>query len=385
MKKRLPAALLAMSLTLSLLTTAALAAGHSFVRTSEDPEDDWVCSDCGGVITADLKGGYDAALSQDGKRLPADVEQTERDIRTYLDELTQNTLDRAGWYVGTVNKISYTAPDGGRDGEYRYSVTVQSYGRSGNPLLTEVTTPAMTLAVPDRSEYSDSGKGITDWVTPGYVQPGSTIYPYGPNYGGSTSSNQNVEKGPAVQRRENLAKLLWYAWISRKHSTMAFTDVPRESWFYSGVSYVWFNDLMSGVSEDRFAPDELTNRAMVWTVLARMGGAGVSPGEGQEWYERGMAWAVQRGLTDGASPMSPITREELADVLWRCAGGPITPADLSGFSDRGSVSGYALNGVCWCVANGVLQGTDGRLSPQGSVTRAELAVMIMRYGSVPRA
>ena len=384
MKKRLPGLLLAMSLTLSLFSTTALAAGHRFRPETEDPEDDWVCADCGAVITSNLLAGYDAALTQDGRSLPGSVEQTERAVRAYVEELTQDTLDRAGWYTGTVSKVSYTAPWNGRDGEYRYTVTVQSYGRSGNPVLTEVTTPALTLVVPareDGTQTNTEGSGSGGWTgsaaAPGYYSYQTNVYPY------SWAMGVSQDKDYETQRKETLMRVFWYAWISRNHSTMEFVDVPRDSWFYPGVSHVWFNNLMSGVSEDRFAPEEPASRAMVWTVLGRMSGVNVTAAEGQAWYEPAMLWAVNSGLADGKNPMGGVTREYLANMLWKCSGGLITPADLSGYSDSGKVSAYASNGVQWAVANGILQGSEGKLSPQGGVTRAELANMVMRCQMMP--
>lgn len=164
--------------------------------------------------------------------------------------------------------------------------------------------------------------------------------------------------------------------------TLPFEDVPPDSWAYAGVDYVWRIGLMSGVSETSFAPDAPTNRAMAWTVLARLRGASIEAAEGQQWYEPGLLWAARQGLGDGSDPLGGVTREYLADMLWKCAGSPFTSADLSVFSDCGQVSGEAVNGVCWAVANGILQGTDGQLSPQGGLTRAELAAMVMRFSSL---
>ncbi len=199
---------------------------------------------------------------------------------------------------------------------------------------------------------------------------------------GQSANQQASEKTEAEMQRERLEQLMWYVWLSRKYATMTFEDVPEDSWFYSGVFYVWQNSLMSGVSATSFAPEEPANRAMAWTVLARMHKVDTKAGEGAAWYEPGTDWAVRQGLGDGTDPMGSVTREYLAEMLWRCAGGPITPADLSGFSDRRQVSSYAGNGVQWAVATGVLQGADGKLSPQGSVSRAELAEMVMRFNAV---
>ena len=191
--------------------------------------------------------------------------------------------------------------------------------------------------------------------------------------------NKLEDMTPEQQQRARLERQIWYAWLATKYATMPFEDVPRDSWAFEGVNYVWRTSLMSGVSETSFAPDEPANRAMAWTVLARMLGASTAAAEGQAWYEPGVDWALRQGLGDGSNPMDSVTREYVAEMLWKCAGGPLVPADMSGFSDRGQVSGYASNGVHWAVANGILKGVDGRLSPQGSVTRAELAAMVMRF------
>ena len=193
------------------------------------------------------------------------------------------------------------------------------------------------------------------------------------------------EMTEAERQRAKLEQVLWYVWLARRYAVMSFEDVPEDSWFYDGVCYVWQNSLMSGVSDTSFAPGEPTNRAMAWTVLARMNKADVKAAEGEEWYIPGLNWAVRQSLGDGTDPMGHITREYLVEMLWRCANGPLLPAsDMSGFSDWNQVSPYAENAVRWAVANGVLQGADGKLSPQGSVTRAELAEMVMRFSLLPR-
>lgn len=184
------------------------------------------------------------------------------------------------------------------------------------------------------------------------------------------------------RQRARLEQIMWYVWLSRKYALFSFTDVPEDSWFYPGVWYVWQNSLMSGVSDTSFAPDEPTNHAMAWTVLARMNKVDVKAGPDEAWYTPAVNWAVTQGLSDGADPMSSVTREYLAEMLWRCANGPLVPANLSGFSDRGKVSAQAENAVQWAVANGIIQGADGKLSPQGSVTRAELAEMVRRFQSI---
>ncbi|MDE7243598.1 MAG: S-layer homology domain-containing protein [Oscillospiraceae bacterium] len=166
-------------------------------------------------------------------------------------------------------------------------------------------------------------------------------------------------------------------------SPMPFLDIQDGDWYYSSVDYVWKHYLMSGVSETQFAPAATTSRAMIWTVLARMNNVRTDVNPGGTWYERGMLWAMEQGVTDGSNPLGSITREQLAVMLWRNAGAPgSSGVDMSRFADFGSVSSYAQTALCWAVDIGVMNGANGLLNPQGTATRAEVAAMIMRYGEL---
>ncbi len=162
---------------------------------------------------------------------------------------------------------------------------------------------------------------------------------------------------------------------------MPFTDVQPQDWFYDNVDYVWKHYLMSGVTETQFSPNVTTSRAMIWTILARMNNVKAN-GTGSLWYEKGLLWAKERGVTDGTDPMGDITREQLATMLWRNAGRPApgAAADLSRFSDSSTVSEYAQTAVRWAASVGILNGSDGRIDPQGTATRAQVAAMVARYG-----
>ena len=164
-------------------------------------------------------------------------------------------------------------------------------------------------------------------------------------------------------------------------AVIPFTDVQPQDWFYDNVDYVWKHYLMSGVTETQFSPNVTTSRAMIWTILARMNNVKAN-GTGSLWYEKGLLWAKERGVTDGTDPMGDITREQLATMLWRNAGRPApgAAADLSRFSDSGTVSEYAQTAVRWAASVGILNGSDGRIDPQGTATRAQVAAMVARYG-----
>lgn len=163
----------------------------------------------------------------------------------------------------------------------------------------------------------------------------------------------------------------------------SFKDVPQNSWFASAVQYVTSNSLMNGTSATAFSPNATMSRGMLMTVLARY--AGESTEGGTVWYEKGMNWAKNKGISDGSAPNRNITREQLAAMLYRYAGEPDGAADLSAYTDAGSVSAYAEKAVQWCVKNGILTGkTSSSLAPKVTATRAECAAMLQRFASLTK-
>lgn len=163
----------------------------------------------------------------------------------------------------------------------------------------------------------------------------------------------------------------------------SFKDVPQNSWFASAVQYVTSNSLMNGTSTTAFSPSATMSRGMLMTVLARY--AGESTEGGTVWYEKGMNWAKNKGVSDGSAPNRNITREQLAAMLYRYAGEPDGAADLSAYADAGSVSAYAEKAVQWCVKNGILTGkTSSTLAPKATATRAECAAMLQRFASLTK-
>ena len=162
-----------------------------------------------------------------------------------------------------------------------------------------------------------------------------------------------------------------------KPSKNGFDDVASSDWFADAVKYVSDKGLMSGTGSDKFAPSATTTRAMLMTVLARY--AGEDTTGGATWYEKGMNWAKAKGVSDGTNPNADITREQLVTMLYRYAGTPAVNGSLSDFSDATSVSSYAVNAMQWAVANGIVNGSNGKLNPQNNATRAQVAAILMRF------
>ena len=187
----------------------------------------------------------------------------------------------------------------------------------------------------------------------------------------SSSSNSTFKPGQGGQPNQN----------GSQATVGSFKDVPQNSWFASAVQYVTSNSLMNGTSATAFSPSATMSRGMLMTVLARY--AGESTEGGTVWYEKGMNWAKNKGISDGSAPNRNITREQLAAMLYRYAGEPDGAADLSAYTDAGSVSAYAEKAVQWCVKNGILTGkTSSTLAPKATATRAECAAMLQRFAAL---
>lgn len=180
---------------------------------------------------------------------------------------------------------------------------------------------------------------------------------------------------------------------------LPFTDVPEGAWYEDAAAYVYKHGLMAGTSATTFAPDVTTSRAMIATILWRMAGSPVvnyamnytDVAQGQ-WCSEAIRWATSEGVVTGYGnglfgTNDPITREQLATMLWRYAqteGYDVSVGEdtnILSYTDALDVAEYAIPAMQWAVGTGIINGTgDGStLTPQGQATRAQAAVMLMRF------
>ena len=184
--------------------------------------------------------------------------------------------------------------------------------------------------------------------------------------------------------------------VTFEQAPLPFPDVTEGDWFYDAVRCAYENGLMDGVGDSLFAPNSQTTRAQLVTILYRLAGepepggdSGFSDVAAGTWYTDAVAWAAQNGIVNGVSdtefaPGDNITREQLAVILYRYAayqGYDVSQrADLSGFGDAESISGYAQEALSWAHAQGLVLGfEDGSLRPQGTASRAQIAAVLMRF------
>ncbi len=173
-----------------------------------------------------------------------------------------------------------------------------------------------------------------------------------------------------------------------------FTDVNQQLWYHEGIDYAVTKGLMKGISDTRFSPDAPMTRAMLVTVLWRhMGSPRAEPGSFSDvpadlWYSEAVAWAAENGIVNGMDettfqPDGNLTREQMAAILYRLARkswiDTSGQADLTSFADGDSVSDYAAEAMRWCVYEGILSGSDGKLLPRDNATRAQVATLLTRF------
>ena len=331
------------------------------------------------TITLDANGGTveTSTLTTNNEGKLSDLPNPNHSNNTYTfqywtlngTEVTEDTVFTGDATI--VAQWSYSGGGGGGGGSVttKYTLTFDTNGGSAIAKVTKEkgTTVDLEQYVPTREGYTFAGwysdEALTQKVTSVKLNANTTVY---------------------AKWTENAVT-----------PTLPFTDVKSGDWFYEAVQYVYDKGMMTGVSADRFAPASTTTRGMIVTILYRLenepavsGGSAFTDVESGTWYADAVAWAAANDIVNGTSattfaPNSPITREQMAAILYRYAaykGYDVSQkADLSGYTDAASISGYAKDALAWANAQKLITGvTDTTLNPQGSATRAQVATILMR-------
>ena len=310
------------------------------------------------TVEIDLGGGV--SWSVNGQDVPEGVNLSDLDLSV--------SMDTKGIPVSVFNAVT---------GEYgTVQFTIAHDGEFGF---------AMTLSAPMGRENAGH------WAN---------LYWY--NEGGEdlefVTSAQIGEDGTAALRLTHASQ---YAVVIDDEShapvEMPFTDVPEGYWAYDAIQYVYGEGLMAGTSADAFSPDATTTRGQIVTILWRLAGNPVvnylmdySDVDPTAYYGEAIRWATSEGIVGGYGgglfgPDDAITREQLAVMLYRYAqheGYDTTQGGMAirEYADYEQISDFALEALNWAVSAGIINGTSSTtLSPSGSATRAQVAVILMRF------
>lgn len=305
-----------------------------------------------------------------------------------LSYVAKPNMDRAG--TATVRASGAKVPDGGN---YVPTITY----RDGTLTIRAAVLYAITVEKPtngtltvDRTTAAE-GDSVTVTATPskGYVLDRLTVET---DKGGTVRTTQKSGDRYSFTMP---ARAVTVSAAFRAAEKLPFTDVRTGDWWYENVLYVYEKGLMTGTSQTTFSPQATTTRGMIVTILHRLAG---SPGAGGmpftdvsagQYYAVPIAWAASNGIVNGYDathfgPNDPITREQMAAILYRYAGrmGYDTTAqgDPSQFRDSGRIHAYAWTPLAWANGRGLINGKgDGVLDPTGQATRAEVAAILQRF------
>lgn len=173
-----------------------------------------------------------------------------------------------------------------------------------------------------------------------------------------------------------------------------FTDVSptKDAWCYTQVMKAYEAGLINGYGNGLFGKNDPITRGQMVQILYNYYGedcgtnSGFSDVPSSAWYAKAVTWASKNGVVSGYSngtfgPNNQLTREQMVTILYNVADRPATNTSaLAQFNDRGQVAAYAVNGFSWAVSNKVVSGTSNTtLSPRGTATRAQVAVILIRY------
>lgn len=305
-----------------------------------------------------------------------------------------------------------TLPAGGilQVGTYTVTAYSPSQDRTVSGQITVIgdssSTPTYSVILPGRVEggtvtakksYAEEGETFRFTVTPDEGWELDTL---------SVTDNRGTEldvkyEGDSVYSFKMPARRVEIQVSFREipPESLPFTDIADNAWYADAVRYVYKHGLMAGTSATTFAPDVTTSRAMIATILWRMAGSPVvnyamtytDVAQGQ-WYSEAVRWATSEGIVGGYGnglfgTNDPITREQFAAMLYRFAqeqGYEVSIGEntnILSYTDVADLSEYAISAMQWAVGAGIINGTgDGStLSPQGQATRAQAAVMLMRF------
>ena len=175
-----------------------------------------------------------------------------------------------------------------------------------------------------------------------------------------------------------------------------FTDMGGHGWAAPSVDFLYESGVTTGTSAATYGPAANITRGDFILMLYRAfdlnasASGGFPDVPGNSYYAQAIAVAKALGIAQGGDdgrfrPADPLTREDAMVFLYRTlsrTGRTLAEAPasyLNRFSDGGSTSSYAQGSVAALVQAGVIQGdNNGRLNPKGSLTRAEMAVILHR-------
>ena len=173
-----------------------------------------------------------------------------------------------------------------------------------------------------------------------------------------------------------------------------FTDISNH-WGQEAIMYVVEKGYFRGITQDSFGPEAKMTRGMMAVVLFNMSNDRnidansakyFTDVEVGQWYEQAVMWMtskqISNGYPDGSfQPNKPMTRQEAAlliQKLMEMQGITLSKTDKLAFNDQSNIALWAKDAVAFVQETGIMSGrSDGRFDPTATLTRAEMAAILM--------
>ncbi len=401
---------------LSKTTTTTVNYGHNYVEQKNKTHHWDVCTKCGGERYKQAHSASDATaynkFTQTGmlengclycgyifksEKLTAEMNPSGSSftatLKTNSTTLTEDTDYQLYWTDPTFTKDS--------NGAYQYvraTLQFRGKGKYSGTHNKEVYSIPYACNVGQIKKQQYTGKAIVPEIE--ITCNGKTLKK-DVDYTVSYKNNVGIGTATAIIQ----GKGSYFGTTEKEFPIVAslahpFKDVSKTAWYQNSVQYVHEAGLMNGMSATTFEPEGTTTRAQLVTVLHRMENEPILPGNypfvdvpPQAWCTMPVLWAYKNKIVNGTSertftPNAPITREQIATILYRYTKdykgeNTQTSASIAGFPDAKKVSDYAKEAMQWAYAEGLITGTNKNgvvyLDPQGNATRAQIATILMRF------
>lgn len=335
------------------------------------------------AIAADVTDGFSQKTSDSGYFCVDDLEKnsdilikTDTDAVTFVEDAVINgtqSLASAGMAAVTENNPELSGIDSNTMTVAEYTAWQQSNALQN--FKKGLSTEAMDFA---------AKKGIT-------LSDLSFLNRY--FYGNYMEETDNNLRNALLQFYSTDVEYL-------QNQANPFADIAESDWFYDDVLHSFFGGLIKGTSNDTFSPDTTISRGQIITILYRLDGEKNLPDSSEvlpfpdvsnSWYSDAVHWATHEGIINGYNngkfgPNDPVTREQIAVILWRYAkyaGYEMSTGktmNMFSFDDASDISEFAIAPMQWAYGHSIINGTSSTtLSPQGYATRAQFAAIICRF------
>jgi hypothetical protein len=170
--------------------------------------------------------------------------------------------------------------------------------------------------------------------------------------------------------------------------------VEQSAWYEKSVEFIAAREITKGTGAGKFSPEALLTRGEFIVMLMRA--YGIKPDDnpadnfadaGDTYYTGYLAAAKRLGISKGVgnnlfAPGNNITRQEMFTLLYnalkvinRIPQGT-SAKTLSSFADRDGIAPWAEEAMDYLIKAGAISGSNGRLNPQNTSTRAEMAQVL---------